>query len=61
MSNQLVSPKFIRRPTAEALQREMQRMILSGLKYNFRSIQFVNGNWYAWYDDYIQEPIRAIR
>jgi hypothetical protein len=62
MNETILSYKFIRKPTAESLEKEIERLqLIHGEKIKFQYIQFANNNWYAWYEYTKVVTQRALR
>lgn len=62
MQNKVKIQKFIEASNANDLRNKMTLMSQKyGEVFTFHSIQFAQGKWYAWYEDY--EPVmqRAMR
>lgn len=62
MQNKVKIQKFIEANSANDLKNKMTLLSQKhGETFHFHSIQFAQGKWYAWYEDY--EPVikRAIR
>lgn len=55
-------PNFLKEKTALKLQEKMLKMNVSkGKEYKYFNIQYVNGAWYAWfYEDVEQSVTRRV-
>lgn len=50
MANLFAVPKYVKAASPNGLRRMMYQVQLKDrMQYNFNSIQYVNGYWYAWY------------
>lgn len=54
-------PNFIQEKTPIKLQQAMLRLNASrGKEYQFFDIQYVNGSWYAWYYEDVEQQVRGV-
>lgn len=54
-------PHFLKEKTAIKLQQAMlNQNAKTGKKYEYFDIQYVNGNWYAWYYDSIEKQLTML-
>ena len=61
-ANSNFSPTFIKAKTPEDLEKQMlENNLIKRKVFDYRSIQFVGGFWYAWYDTDSHDSIRIIR
>ena len=62
VSSSTYSPSYIKAKTPEDLQLKMlMRNVKDAKVYDYFSIQFANGFWYAWYNRDNSNQIKMIR
>jgi len=53
-------PNFLKAKTAIALQQAMlSNNLEQGKEYHYFDIQYVNGNWYAWYFESVEQNVKG--
>ena len=55
-------PHFLKEKTPLKLQQAMLALnSLKGKEYKYYGIQYVNGYWYCWYTDSIEEQLKGAK
>ena len=55
-------PNFLKEKTAIKLQQSMLKLnTVKGKEYKYFDIQYVNGSWYAFYYDSVEEQLKGAK